>query len=277
MTVYTSTRLTTDHGSRFLAKPNLIVLHHGATTSLDALIALMMPGGRKVSAHAAIGGKEIVNVVPESRRSFSLDASIFERRVLSAECVNSTLAPNYELSEETHESIAQWVADVSKRHRIWPTRAGGDPKKWTVIGHREVYTIYSAGYATVCPGGMKLDWIVARAQQILLPPKEEDFTMRNYVNTGTYVNGKAVKGTVAMTVFGDGTYQEYLRDPANPLEPAKVFTEALQEGHQEMTDAMYNAFKANLRPRANTTPPVGPAPVVEFPSYEGIITLNPKE
>lgn len=166
MSVYTSTKLTTDHGSRFLAKPTRIVLHHGATTSLSGLIALMMPGGRTVSAHAAIGGREIVNVVPESRRSYSLGSALFERSILSAECVNSTGAPYWLLSDETHESIARWVADVSRRHKIKPHR-DGPPSSWTVIGHREVYTIHRKGYATACPGGMRLDWIAKRAQELL--------------------------------------------------------------------------------------------------------------
>ena len=166
MSVYTSTKLTTDHGSRFLAKPTRIVLHHGATTSLSDLIALMMPGGRTVSAHAAIGGREIVNVVPENRRSYSLGSALFERSILSAECVNSTGAPHWRLSDETHESIARWVADVSRRHKIKPHR-DGPPSSWTVIGHREVYTIHRKGYATACPGGMRLDSIAKRAQELL--------------------------------------------------------------------------------------------------------------
>ena len=166
MSIYTSTRRTTDHGSRFGFKPKRFALHHGATTSLAGLLRLMMPGGRKVSAHAAIDGDQIVSVVPESRRSFSLASALFERDVLSAECVNSRGAPSWALSDRTHESIARWVADVCRRHSIRPHR-DGKPKTWTVIGHREVYTIHRRGYATACPGGMRLDSITRRAQQIL--------------------------------------------------------------------------------------------------------------
>jgi hypothetical protein len=166
VSIYTSTRRTTDHGSRFGFKPKRVVLHHAATTSLAVLLRLMMPGGRTVSAHAAIDGDQIVSVVPESRRSFSLASSFFERNVLSAECVNSRGAPSWALSDRTHESIARWVADVCRRHSIRPHR-DGKPKTWTVIGHREVYTIHRRGYATACPGGMRLDSITRRAQQIL--------------------------------------------------------------------------------------------------------------
>lgn len=169
MSVYTRNVPTTDHGSRWLARPTRVVLHHAATDDLEALLALMQPGGRKVSAHAAIGGREIVAVVPEDRRSFSLAAALFERSILSAECVNSTGAPTWNLSAETHESIARWVADVCTRWGIVPHR-DGPPKSWTVLGHREVHTIHGAGYATACPGGMNLDGITARAQHLMIEP-----------------------------------------------------------------------------------------------------------
>lgn len=277
MSVYTDTKATTDHGSREGVKPSLIVLHHAAMTgSIDALVNLMMPGGRTVSAHAAIKDREIVSVVPESRRSYSLGAAVFERRVLSAECVNSTAAPNWLLSSETHESIAQWVADVSMRHGITPHR-DGLAKSWTVIGHREAYTIHGAGYATACPGGMRLDWIVDRAQQIIrekTQPKEQD--MRNFVNTATYVSGKAVKGTKAMTVFGDGTYVEYLRDPANPVEPAKLFMEAVGSGHKELTGKFYDALKGELRPRP-TAPVTGGGTVDLGPVLDAVAKIPTAE
>lgn len=188
MTVYTSTQRTTDHSTRSGVRPSLVVLHHAAMTgSVQALINLMMPGGRTVSAHAAIKDTAIVSVVPEDRRSWSLGAAVFEQRVLSVECVNSTAAPSWLLSDLTHESIARWVADVCTRHGISPHRTG-PPASWTVISHGEVQTIHRQSYATACPGGMRVDWIVARAQQIMrpappatattpAPPKLEEETM----------------------------------------------------------------------------------------------------
>jgi len=270
MTVYTRTELTTDHGSRFLAKPNLIVLHHGATTSLKGLIATMMPGGRTVSAHAAIGGDEIVNVVPEGRRSFSLGAAIFERRVLSAECVNDTLAPAYTLSAETEESIARWVADVAKRWGIRPHREG-PPKSWTVIGHREAKTIHGVSYATACPGGMQLDRIVRRAQELLAKPagKGEEIMATNYVNIDTYVTkpgsthkqgGRAGVGTKCLTLWEGGRVEIYDRAPADAHEMAKVMTTAFGP-HIEVKAAVFDRLARQTVGGTPTTPAVSPAAV----------------
>lgn len=168
MTAYTAVRPTTDCGTRLGGqKPNIIVLHHTAgVMSIDTLVAMMQPGGRTVSAHAAIKDRDIVSVVPESKRAYALADGAFDSRAFNAECINSTGSPTWQLSDATHESIARWVADVCKRWGIRPHRSG-PAKSWTIIGHREVYSIHRVGYATACPGGMKLDWVVTRAQQLM--------------------------------------------------------------------------------------------------------------
>lgn len=168
MSVYTAIRPTTDCAPRNNGQdPNIVVLHHTAgVMSIDALVSMMMPGGRTMSAHAAIKDRDIVSVVPESKRAYALSDGAFDSRALNAECINSTGGPAWELSDATHESIARWVADVCKRHGIRPHR-DGPQKTWTVIGHREVNSIHGAGYATACPGGMRLNWIVERAQDLM--------------------------------------------------------------------------------------------------------------
>ena len=164
--VFTRTQLTSDHSPRTVAA-NMAVLHHAALTgSVQVLVNMMMPGGRTVSAHAAIKDGEIVNVVPLNRRAWSLGDAYWDSRAYTAECVNSTGAPGWNLSQATHESIARFVAEIARRGGWWPHR-DGNPKTWTVIGHREVYTIHGGSYATACPGGMNLGWITKRAQEIL--------------------------------------------------------------------------------------------------------------
>jgi len=250
MSVYTSTQRTTDHGSRFGVKPTRVVLHHAATTSLAGLLRLMMPGGRKVSAHAAIHENEIVSVVPESRRSFSLASAIFERGVLSAECVNSTGAPSWSLSDRTHESIARWVADVCRRHGIRPHR-DGDPNTWTVIGHREVFTIHRRGYATACPGGMRLDSITRRAQQILNPPlpepEDEEMKPTNYADKATLTGGKFTAGTKCMTVWPSGAIQEYvIGGGSRPVELSLLMFD-LFGGHVALEPVAYASIRDAYR------------------------------
>lgn len=265
MSVYTRTQLTTDHGPRVPEqKPNIIVLHHGALFSLSSLLGLMMPGGRTVSAHAAIADKEIVKVVPSARRAYSLGSQSFDSRAMSTECVNNSGAPGWTLSDETHESIAQWVAEHCREFGIIPNRSGPQ-KSWTVIGHREVYTIWGASYATACPGGMRMGWIVNRAKQLLEPkpqPKKEEVMAKNFVNIDTYKvkpgstnadGGGAGVGTKCLTLWEGGKVELYDRSPADPHEFAKDMFEAYG-AHVEVNTATFDRLaKSAITSSAGTT------------------------
>lgn len=163
---YTGTRLTTDHSPRTRSIGGWVLHHAAMTGTVEGLLSLMMPGGRTVSAHGAFKDGERIQAVPHDRRAWSLADAYWDSWALTCECINNSGAPGWTLSAATHESIAQWIAATSKMTGVYPHR-NGDPKTWTVIGHREVYTIHGGSYATACPGGMDLNWIVRRAQALL--------------------------------------------------------------------------------------------------------------
>lgn len=179
MAAYTGTRLTSDHSPRTRTIGGWVLHHAAMTGAVEALLSLMMPGGRTVSAHGAFKDGQRIQAVPHNRRAWSLADAWWDSWALTCECVNNAGAPAWTLSAATHESIAQWIAATSRETGIRPHR-DGDPRTWTVIGHREVYTIHGGSYATACPGGMDLAWITRRAQEILgsggapvaLPPAE---------------------------------------------------------------------------------------------------------
>lgn len=145
------------------APANMAILHHGATTSLEAIIR-MAQGAKQVSMHQGVKDGARVAVVDETQRAWSLSDAYWDSRAFTTECANESTS-GWAISGPSHESLAQLVADWSRRYGWWPHR-DGDPRTWTVIGHREVYTIHGGSYATACPGGMNLDWITVRAQQI---------------------------------------------------------------------------------------------------------------
>jgi hypothetical protein len=161
----TSTQLTTDCSNRTSGPLNMIVLHHAATTDLQAILNLFQPGGRQVSAHRAIKDAQNVETVPEAKRAWSLSDAYWDSRAFTVECANES-TQGWTISAASHETLAQQCASWAKRHNF-PIIRSGDPKTWTLIGHREVYTIWGGSYATACPGGMNLDWIASRANQIL--------------------------------------------------------------------------------------------------------------
>jgi len=160
----TGSASTSQYGFRSVS-PFMAVLHHGATTSAEQIIAMMVTGSRVVSAHQVVKDGSRTAVVPEQYRAFSLSSAYWDSAAFTVECANES-TDGWTVSAASHESLAILVADWATRYGWWPHR-DGDDETWTVIGHREVYSIHDASYATACPGGMDLDWIARRAQQIM--------------------------------------------------------------------------------------------------------------
>lgn len=174
-----------------------VVLHHGALTSLSYLRRLAM-GEKQVSATAICKDDDFERMVPEGWRPWSLSSAYWDSALRSVETANESTI-GWTISDASHWSLARGVAYWASIDGFWPHR-DGDPKTWTVIGHREVYTIHGGSYATACPGGMDLDLVTRRAQAILTgaataaldetPIEEEEemnkpFGIKLTVDTGT--------------------------------------------------------------------------------------------
>lgn len=173
---------TSQYSSRSIA-PRGVVLHHGATTSASQIIDMEVSGSRQVSSHQVVKDKRNAGIVQEQFRAWSLSDPYWDSWAFTVECANES-TNGWTISDESHETLAQLVADWARRYGFWPHR-DGNPSGWTVIGHREVYSIHGGSYATACPGGMNLDFVAKRAQQILAgsvptKKKKEENPMHHY-------------------------------------------------------------------------------------------------
>jgi hypothetical protein len=196
----TGSATTSQYGIRTV-RPFCAVLHHGATTSDDQIIAMMVTGSRVVSAHQVVKDKRRTAVVPEEYRAFSLSSQYWDSAAFTVECANESTA-GWTISPESHESLAILVADWATRYGFWPHRDGA-PETWTVLGHREVYTIHGASYATACPGGMDLDWVTKRAQETMLGINEGD-DVPLQIKIGDGLGKYGPKNQLYWTVVGTG-------------------------------------------------------------------------
>lgn len=184
----------TSQSSARTVPPAVCVLHHGATTSVQAIIA-MSQGAKEVSCHQAVKDDSRNALVLEERRAWSLSDAFWDSLAFTVECANES-TNGWTISAASHESLARLVADWSTRYGF-PIVRSGDPRTWTVIGHREVYTIHGGSYATACPGGMNLDWIAARAIELQSgTPEPEPTRKRRDMFNGRHPNG-------AITAFGE--------------------------------------------------------------------------
>lgn len=143
-----------------------IILHHCASTNMDGVIGMMTSGSREVSANYVVKDARIASVVPEEKRSWSVSSSLWDGRSITFEICNESVGGDWPVSAASHESVAKLVADICRRYGIPCNRD-------RIFGHRELLPRHGAGYATACPGGLNLDWIVTRAAQILNPQKAE--------------------------------------------------------------------------------------------------------
>lgn len=85
---------------------------------------------------------------------------------LAVETQNTSRAPDWGISDASHESIAQIAAWLSKQSSLGPYKVDIKLDRTHIIGHNE------AGVnPTACPGpSMRMDWIVERAKQIAEEP-----------------------------------------------------------------------------------------------------------
>ena len=154
-----------------------VVLHHAAMTSLDGLRRLAM-GAKQVSATAICKDNHIELLIPDDYyRPWSLSSGYWDSALRSVETANES-TDGWTISDASHWSLARAVAYWAEKDGFYPHRNGA-AETWTVIGHREVYQIHDASYATACPGGLDLNLVTRRAQQLLAGtrPAGDDITI----------------------------------------------------------------------------------------------------
>lgn len=159
---------TTSQQSAVVAAPRVgVVLHHGATTDMDAIIDMETSGSRQVSSNRVAKDTRCARVVSDDPniRAWSLSSAYYDSVLSSVECANES-TDGWTISASSQETLAQMVAYWASIEG-WTPHRDGDPTGWTVFGHREIYTIFGASYATACPGAMELDWIAARAREVI--------------------------------------------------------------------------------------------------------------
>lgn len=146
-----------------------IVIHHAVTTNISAVDATFANPSRQASAHYTVGGKEIHQHVSEADTAWHCGNYYGNHATVGIETVNSTLAPDYKVSDESLDTLIKLVADIAKRNnlgKLWLDPKADYP---TLSGHKDWY-----GAATACPGPYlypKLQYIADKANAINYPPK----------------------------------------------------------------------------------------------------------
>lgn len=145
-----------------------IVVHHGATTSLDSIGSTFARANRNGSAHYGVGGNQVHQYVDEANTTWHCTNWFGNLRTVSIETTNSTGAPNWEIAPDTFETLVKLVADIAKRNNLGKLWINPNADMPTLSGHKDWY-----GAITVCPGPSlypRLQEIADRANEINFPP-----------------------------------------------------------------------------------------------------------
>lgn len=156
---YTSGRFDDIHG---------IVIHHAATTSLSAVDATFTNPSRQASAHFAVCGKEVHQYVDLNDTAWHCGDWPGNCCTVGIELVNSTITPDYRVSEETFNTAIKLVAKLAKDLGLGKIAFEPDGVYPTLSAHRD----WSATY---CPG----DYVYSRMNE--MAKKVNDINYPPYV------------------------------------------------------------------------------------------------
>ena len=187
-------------------KIDRIVLHHNAATT-DVIPGVWQ--NRAASAHYQVTPNAIRQCVDEGNTAWHAGNWAMNLRSIGIEHLNSSGAPNWDVADETEERSAALVADICKRYGI-PCDRGH------ILKHGEVS-------ATACPGGLDVDKIVRRANEIMggasanipaapsTPPvTESTSTGWCYFDYRGNVRQQPTTESAIMATYNAGTWVEYV-------------------------------------------------------------------
>lgn len=142
-----------------------IVIHHAASTSLNSIGTVFARPGRGGSAHYGVGGSEIHQYVDENDTAWHCGSWEGNCSTIGIETTNSTGAPNWEVSDETFETLCRLVADIAKRYNLGKIKFEPDGVYPSLSAHRD-------WAPTECPGPYlyaRMSEIERRANEINYP------------------------------------------------------------------------------------------------------------
>ena len=149
-----------------------IVIHHAASTSLDSVGQVFSTPGRNGSAHYGVCAGQVHQYVREEDTAWHCGNWLGNSATVGIECINSTGAPDWKVSDATIQTVIKLVADIAKRNNLGKLWLNPDADYPTLSGHRDWY-----GSATYCPGDYlysKLQYIADKANEINYPPAKAE-------------------------------------------------------------------------------------------------------
>lgn len=143
-------------------RPDMVIVHHAATTSDASLKAAYVARHRELSSNYAMTrDAKLVPILHEEYRPFTSSSPKADGRAITIEIVNHSAAPEWRGSDAQFDLLARAIAE-------WATRWKFPIDRDHIIMHKEVRPIFGQGIATACPGPWwesRMGALVAKARE----------------------------------------------------------------------------------------------------------------
>lgn len=108
------------HGGKRRAPVSILIPHHAAGVMTGGnLAAYMKNTDRKISATYCIGGDgSIFQGLDESLEPYTTGNRSIDTKAITFEIANSTMAPDYKITDKAFNSLVKLSIDICKRHGI---------------------------------------------------------------------------------------------------------------------------------------------------------------
>ena len=145
-----------------------IVIHHACATTIDSVARTFQTVGRNGSAHYCVCDDQISLMVDEANTAWHCSNWNGNNRTIGIEVCNKNLAPNYDISEKSFNTLVRLVADIANRNGFGKLQYLPDGDGTGITGHKDW-----KGASTSCPGQLypRLAEIAQKANDINYPPK----------------------------------------------------------------------------------------------------------
>lgn len=178
-----------------------IVIHHMAgKLTVQQCGQIFANPARQASSNYGVQDKNVGLYVDESNRSWATSNREIDSKAVTIETSNSTLGPDWKVSEESINTLIKLCADICKRNGIKELKYTGDKS-----GNLHLHQWYSA---TGCPGPYlksKMKYIAAQVNNKLKKPatvsktkykviEEGGMNVRESYNTSSKIKGLAEYG-----------------------------------------------------------------------------------
>ena len=182
-----------------------IIIHHAASTSFDSIGQTFSNPNRGASAHYGVGRNQNVDqYVAEANTAYHCGNWDHNKRSIGIENVNSSGAPEWNVADETFNTLVELVRDIATRHGLLPLRVGVN-----LFQHKDV-----SRNPTACAMklGDRLQELANRvnntaAGQSPAAPRKSNETVAAEVRAGAWGNGEDRKRNLAAAGYDYGTIQ----------------------------------------------------------------------